>query len=132
DDHRPDGAGGQGGVTVRLTTVAEDGYGVSRRALDLARQISAVARKQSLSPDPSAVQSVLIIPGASNTAEIMPFWRAVLGYEPRPDTPGEDLVDPHDRGPSFWFERMNEPRAHGRGPIHLAIWLPPAPAQAPP
>ena len=29
----------------------------------------------------------------------MPFWRAVLGYEPRPDSPDEDLVDPRDRGP---------------------------------
>src|SRR5262245_5251175 len=130
DDHRPDVDVRQGGVTVRLITVAQDWYGVSRRDLDLARQISAVARKQSLSADPSSVQSVLIIPGASNTAEVMPFWRAVLGYEPRPDTPGEDLVDPHDRGPLFWFERMNEPRAHGGGAIHVAIWVPHDQAEA--
>jgi 4a-hydroxytetrahydrobiopterin dehydratase len=130
DDHRPDVDVRRAGVTVRLVTVAEDWYGVSRRDLDLARQISAVARTQGLSADPSAVQSVLVIPGAPNTAEVMPFWRAVLGYEPRPDTPSEDLVDPHDRGPSFWFERMNEPRADGGGAIHVAIWVPHDQAEA--
>ena len=83
-----------------------------------------MARQQGLSADPSAVQSVPVIPGAPNTAEVMPFWRAVLGYEPRPDTPSEDLVDPHGRGPAFWFERMNEPREGGRGTIHVAIWVP--------
>jgi 4a-hydroxytetrahydrobiopterin dehydratase len=54
----------------------------------------------------------------------MPFWRAVLGYEPRADSPDEDLVDPHDRGPSFWFEEMAEPRAGGGGAIHVAVWVP--------
>ena len=53
-----------------------------------------------------------------------PFWRAVLGYEPRPDSPVEDLVDPEDRGPAFWFETMDEPRADGGGSIHIAVWMP--------
>ena len=26
----------------------------------------------------------------------MPFWQAVMGYMPRPDSPDEDLIDPHD------------------------------------
>jgi 4a-hydroxytetrahydrobiopterin dehydratase len=59
----------------------------------------------------------------------MPFWRAVLGYEPRGDTPDEDLVDPRSRGPAFWFERMGEPR-QGGGAIHIAIWVPPEQAEA--
>jgi len=60
---------------------------------------------------------------------VMPFWRAVLGYEPRGDTPDEDLVDPHGRGPAFWFERMAEPR-RGAGAIHVAIWVAPEQAEA--
>jgi 4a-hydroxytetrahydrobiopterin dehydratase len=60
----------------------------------------------------------------------MPFWRAVLGYEPRHDSPDEDLVDPHGRGVSFWFERMNEPRPDGGGAIHVAVWVPSEEAQA--
>lgn len=111
------------GVTVRLITVAGGYFGMSRRDVEVARQISAIARGAGLSADPAAVQSVLVIPGAPDTAAVMPFWRAVLGYEPRTDSPDEDLVDPHDRGPAFWFEQMDEPRADGGGAIHIAVWV---------
>lgn len=130
DEHRPDVDLRQDGVTVRLITVTDDYYGMSMRDVELARQISAMARDLGLSSDPSAVQSVLVIPGAPNTAAVMPFWRAALGYEPRADTPDEDLVDPRGRGPSFWFEPMDEPRPDGGGAIHVAIWVPYEQAEA--
>jgi len=129
DSHSPDVDLRRDGVTVRLITIADDYYGMSQRDVELARQISAAARRLGLSGDPSAVQSVLVIPGAPVTAEVMPFWRAVLGYEPRSDTPDEDLVDPRGRGPAFWFERMAEPR-QGGGAIHVAVWVPPEQAEA--
>jgi len=128
--HAPDVDVRSGGVTVRLITVTDDYYGVSQRDVELARQISALAREQGVSADPAAVQSLLVIPGAPVTAEVMPFWRAVLGYEPREDSPDEDLVDPHSRGPAFWFEPMNEPRPDGGGAIHVAIWVPDEQAEA--
>ena len=109
---------------IRLITIDGDYYGMSRRDVDLARQISKRAREMGASADRTALQSVLVIPGAPVTAEVMPFWRAVLGYEPRADSPDEDLVDPHDRGPAFWFESMNESRPGGTGAIHVAIWVP--------
>jgi len=124
DGHAPDIDIRHDGVTVRLITITGDYYGMSTRDLELARQISAVARELGLSADPSAVQSLLVIPGAPVTAEVMPFWRAVLGYEPRGDSPDEDLVDPHGRGPAFWFEGMDKPRPDGGGAIHVAIWVP--------
>jgi len=130
DDHHPDVDMRHDGVTVRLLTKTDDYYGMSRRDAELARQISAAARALGLSADPSAVQSVLVIPGATVTAEVMPFWRAALGYEPRPDSPAEDLVDPRGRGPSFWFEPMNEARPGGLGAIHVAIWVPYEQAEA--
>jgi 4a-hydroxytetrahydrobiopterin dehydratase len=123
-DVRPDG------VTVRLLTTEGNYYGMSQRDVELARQITAVARDQGLAADPSAVQSMLVIPGATATAEIMPFWRAVLGYEPRPDSPDEDLIDPRDRGPGFWFEGMEQPRPDGGGAIHVAVWVPYEQAEA--
>lgn len=129
DDHAPDVDLRLDGVTVRLLTKSAEYYGMSQRDLELARQISDVAREQGLMADPAAVQSVLVIPGASNTAEVMPFWRAVLGYEPRADSPEEDLVDPRGRGPAFWFEEMAEPR-QGGGAIHIAVWVPPDQAEA--
>jgi 4a-hydroxytetrahydrobiopterin dehydratase len=130
EDHRPDIDIRDEGVTVRLITYTDDYYGMSSSDLDLARRISALARDLGLSTDPSAVQSLIIIPGAVNAAEVMPFWRAVLGYEPRTDSPEEDLVDPHDRGPGFWFEGMDQPRADGGGAIHVAVWVPYEQAQA--
>jgi 4a-hydroxytetrahydrobiopterin dehydratase len=118
------------GVTVRLVTV-EDGYfGMSERDVRNARAISAVARDLGLRSDPTVVQSVLVIPGASDVAEVMPFWQALLGYERRPDSPDEDLVDPRDRGPAFWFEPMNELRGDGGGTIHVAVWVPVEEAEA--
>jgi 4a-hydroxytetrahydrobiopterin dehydratase len=114
----------EGGVTVRLLTITQDYAGLTKSDLRAARQISAVVRDMGLSADPSAVQSFLVIPGAPDIAQVTPFWRAVLGYMPRVDSPDEDLVDPLDRGPSFWFESMDEPRPGGGGAIHVAVWVP--------
>ena len=116
EDHSPGVDVRHDGVTVHMITYTSDYFGPSRRDVELARQISAAARKLGLAADPSAVQSLLIIPGATNIAKVIPFWRAVLGYEPRRDSPDEDLVDPHDRGPAFWFEQMNERQRPFRSP----------------
>lgn len=118
------------GVTVKLLTQADDWWGPSARDVDLARAISAIAREHGLTPNPTAIQGFLVIPGGPDTAAIMPFWRAALGYEPRRDSPDEDLVDAHDRGPAFWFEGMDEPRSDGGGAIHIAVWLPYEEAEA--
>jgi 4a-hydroxytetrahydrobiopterin dehydratase len=118
------------GVTVRLISIADDYFGLTDRDVEIARQVSAAARGLGLSADPSAVQNLLLVPGAADIGRVMPFWRAILGYEPRPDSPDEDLVDPHDRLPAFWFEGMAEPRADGGGAIHVAVWVPPEEAEA--
>lgn len=130
EGHKPDIDLRHDGVTVRLITYTDDYYGMSRRDVEMAHGISVAARRLGLSADASAVQSVLIIPGATSPAEVMPFWRAALGYERRRDSPAEDLVDPRGRGPGFWFERMNEPRAGGGGAIHVAVWVPHERAEA--
>ena len=118
------------GVTVRMLTITDDYCGMTRSHVDLAGKISATARGLGISADPSAVQSLLVIPGATDRAEVMPFWRAVLGYEPRRDSPDEDLVDPRSRGASFWFEQMDEPRPDGGCAIQVAIWVPYEQAEA--
>ena len=130
NDHYPDVDLRQDGVTLRLITVTNEYFGMSVRDVEVARQISATARDLGLVADPSVVQSLLVIPGAPVRGNVMPFWRAALGYEPRRDSPHEDLVDPRSRGPSFWFEQMNEPRRDGGGAIHVAIWVPYEQAEA--
>ena len=130
DDERPAVDVRHDGVTVRMITFTKDYAGMTQRHVELARQISAAARKLGFTADPSAVQSLSIIPGATSRSEVMPFWRAALGYEPRIDSPAEDLVDAHDRGPAFWFEQMEESRPGGGGAIHVVIWVPYEQAQA--
>lgn len=117
-DIRPDG------VTILLGAFRGEEFGLTQRELDLARSISTTAGAMGLAADPSAIQSLSIIPGATDRTGIMPFWQAVLGYRRRPDSPDEDLVDPHGRGAPLWFEEMDELRGDGAGTIHVVVWVP--------
>ncbi len=118
------------GVTIRLLTTADDWWGMGRKDVDIARAISAVIRERGLTADRGEVQSVApIVIAAQDVRRVMPFWQAVTGYEPRPDSPDEDLVDPHDRGPGLWFETVDGPRT-GRNWMHFAVWVPLEQAEA--
>lgn len=130
DEHRPQIDLRHDSVTVRLLTRRDDYLGMTSRDLELARQVSAIAREQGITADPTAVQTYIVIPGAPDIGKVMPFWRAVLGYEPRPDSPDEDLVDPHEVGPPFWFEQMDEPHPGEGGAIHVGVWVPREQAEA--
>ena len=112
------------GVTVLLRAFKGEAYGLLQRDLDLARRIATTAHELGATADPLAIQSLSIIPGAIERQAIMPFWQAVLGYVPRPDSPDEDLVDRHERGVPFWFEEMEELHADGTGMIHPVVWVP--------
>jgi len=129
DDHHPDIDLRHEGATVRLITLTDDYMGMSEHDVELARQISAVARELGVSADPSAVQTVQVTIDALVAPEVMPFWRAVLGYEYRSDSPDEDLIDPRGRGASFWFQRMDAPRPQ-RNRIHIDVWVPEDQAEA--
>ncbi len=123
-NHHPDVDLRYEGVTVRLRT--HDIDGLSERDVTLARQISAAARELDVPADPTAVQTVQVAIDALVRPEVMPFWRAVLGYREMGD---EDLVDPHGRGPSFWFQQMDAPRPQ-RNRIHVDISVPHDQAEA--
>jgi len=128
DAHHPDVDLRYDGVIVRLITVAPDYYGLSERDLALARQISTIARKLGVPADPSIVQTVLVTIDARDIPTVKPFWRAVLGYQDRDDSP-EDLVDPRGRGASLWFQKIGAPDPE-RNRIHIDIWVPPDQAQS--
>lgn len=118
------------GVTVRFLTKRAEGYRLTTSDRELAQAVARIASERGITADPTGIQSLLVFPGAPDRAAIMPFWRAILGYEPRIDSPDEDLVDPHDRDAAFWFEQMDDPRADGKGNIHVGIFVPPEQAQA--
>jgi 4a-hydroxytetrahydrobiopterin dehydratase len=114
-NHHPDVDLRYAGVIVRLTT--HEVEGLSERDVELARQISAAARQLGVPADPAAVQDVQIAIDALVAPEVMPFWRAVLGYQEASD---DHLVDPRGRGPSLWFQQMDAPRPQ-RNRIHVDI-----------
>jgi 4a-hydroxytetrahydrobiopterin dehydratase len=106
------------GVTVRLYSGAYDG--ISEADAALARRISAAAHELGAEPAPRAVQHVQVAIDALVPAHVLPFWRAVLGY----DRVGErDLVDRHRRGPTFWFQQMDAPRPQ-RDRFHVDVYVP--------
>ena len=103
---------------------------MTARDVERARRISALARDLGLRGDPSAAQFIgPIIVDALDIPAVMPFWRALLGYEHRPDSPDEDLVDPLRRGPGVWFQQMDAPREQ-RSRMHVACWVAPELAEA--
>ncbi|MFC7243158.1 VOC family protein [Catellatospora aurea] len=106
----------QAGVTVSMTV----------RDIALARGISAAAKELGLVADPTAVQLVNVTMDALVGAEVLPFWRAVLGY----GQIGDDyLFDPRGRGPGIGFQSMDSPRPQ-RNRIHLDIAVPHEQAEA--
>jgi 4a-hydroxytetrahydrobiopterin dehydratase len=123
-NHQPDIDLRGEGVTVCLA--AHPFGGLSERDVTLAQQISAAARELGAPADPTAVQAVEVAIDALVGAQVSPFWRAVLGYRERGD---EDLVDPHRRGPSFWFQQMDAPRPQ-RNRIHVDVSVPHDQAEA--
>lgn len=123
-DRHPDVDLRSDGVTVRLRT--HDAGGLSERDVALARRISAAARELGVSVDLSGMQIVQVAIDALVIPEVMPFWRAVLGYREVDD---EDLVDPHVQGPPFWFQQMDTPRPQ-RNRIHIDVYVPSDQAEA--
>jgi 4a-hydroxytetrahydrobiopterin dehydratase len=123
--HLPDVDLRAGGVFVRLWT-PEAPWQLTELDLELARSISAAAREAGAEADPSAVQHVQLAIDALAAPEVMPFWRAILGYD---EAGPEDLDDPRGRGPSLWFQDMDAPRPQ-RNRIHVDLSLPHDQAEA--
>jgi 4a-hydroxytetrahydrobiopterin dehydratase len=123
-NHHPDVDLRYHGVTVRLKTHSEGG--LTERDVALARQISDAARELGVPVDLTGLQVVQVAIDALVIPEVLPFWRAVLGYEGADD---EDLVDPHLQGPPFWFQQMDAPRPQ-RNRIHIDVYVPHDQAEA--
>jgi 4a-hydroxytetrahydrobiopterin dehydratase len=117
-DHHPD-------VELRYTTVfvtltSHDVGGLSNRDVKMARKISAAARDRGIAADPEAVQNINLTIDALSIPDVLPFWQALLAYN---EVGGEDLVNPHGRGPKVWFQQMDAPRSQ-RNRLHMDVSVP--------
>jgi 4a-hydroxytetrahydrobiopterin dehydratase len=104
------------GVTVSL----------GMRDIALARRISAAAKELDIPADPTAVQLVNVTLDALVGADVLPFWRALLGYRQIGD---DYLFDPLRRGPGFGLQQMNAARPQ-RNRMHLDVAVPHDQAEA--
>ena len=123
-NHHPDVDLRSDGLTVRLRRRGVDG--LSERDVELARQISTAARELGVPVDLTGLQMVQVAIDALVIPDVLPFWRAVLGYEQVDD---EDLLDPHLQGPPLWFQQMDAPRLQ-RNRIHIDLYVPHDQAEA--
>ena len=82
--------------------------------------ITARLRELGLTPQPSRAQTAEIAIDALDIPAVLPFWRAVFGYQ---DESPYAIVDPGGRGPAVWFQQMDAPRPQ-RNRIHLDISVP--------
>jgi 4a-hydroxytetrahydrobiopterin dehydratase len=125
-DHHPDIDLRFTHVNIRLTS--HDVGGKTRRDVDLARRISAVARDLGIESAPGDVSRVEIGLDTWDPDEIKPFWKAVLGLSEHPRF-GDDLRDPDGDLPTLWFQRTDRHETP-RQRFHLDIRVPPEIAQS--
>lgn len=123
-NHHPDVDLRYPDVTVRLST--HEVGGLSERDVALARKISQAARELEVAAEPASMRAVQFVIDAHVSADVMPFWRALLGYT---DDGPDDLVDPQGHWPSIWFQAMDPPRTD-RNRIHVDVAVPHDQAEA--
>lgn len=112
--HHPDVVLRYGRVVV--TTNSHDVGALTSRDVELARAVSAIADELGLTGRPELVVAQEIAIDALDIPAVLPFWRAVLGY----DEGDGDLSDPVGVGPAYWFQQMDAPRPQ-RNRIHVDV-----------
>jgi 4a-hydroxytetrahydrobiopterin dehydratase len=88
-------------LTVRLSRGV---FRLDERHIDLARAVSATARKHGAVADRAATQEVSLVIAAKPDAIDVRFWRTVLGYAPLAE---DNAVDPLGHGSTVWLQELN-------------------------
>jgi len=119
-NHHPD-------VTLRypivdVKLISHDVSQVTQRDVDLARQISEIAREQGIDAEPSALTELELALDTADLAAVGPFWAALLTGS-LDSLRGDDVVDPSGRLPLLWFQHTD---AHEtpRQRFHIDLWVP--------
>ncbi|MBU1802009.1 MAG: 4a-hydroxytetrahydrobiopterin dehydratase, partial [Actinobacteria bacterium] len=120
-NHHPDVELTYPRVAVRLSS--HDVGGVTRRDVVLARAISEMAAKLGATSSPAEMSALELALDTPDREAIMPFWRAVLGYQAS-GSPVDEIVDPTGQHPTIWFQDC-EPHEAPHQRWHLDLRVPP-------
>jgi 4a-hydroxytetrahydrobiopterin dehydratase len=101
-------------LTIRLT---REVWNIEVEHIELAREISSIAKNHGAIGDPGLVQEVQFAIAAKPDAIDVGFWRAVLGYQPMLDDAG---IDPLGVSSNVWMQDLdvNKPLRHA---MHLDV-----------
>mgnify|MGYP002654303877 FL=1 len=103
-------------LTIRLTREVSN---TEVEHIDIARDISKIAKSLGALANPSMVQEVQFAIAAKPAAVDVGFWRAVLGYQPMLDDAG---IDPLGVSSSVWMQELDSDRPL-RHAMHLDLSL---------
>jgi 4a-hydroxytetrahydrobiopterin dehydratase len=105
-------------LTVSL--MSHDVDAITPRDIRLAHTISELAAAAGVSASAAAPDVLELALDTADHGKVLPFYRALLGYEPHV---GDDLVDGADRTPSVWFQESDSD-APDRQRWHLDVSVP--------
>jgi 4a-hydroxytetrahydrobiopterin dehydratase len=110
--------------TVDLTLcTAENGRWITRTDVDLAGQITAIARNRGLTAQPDAVTQLELALDTWDEGTVGPFWSALLTGRPD-NTIYDSVFDPSGRVPALWFQTTDQHETP-RQRWHFDLWLAP-------
>lgn len=121
-NHHPDVKLSYGLVDIELCT-HEDGNRVTAKDVELAREISRIAREHRLTAEPTAVSQLEIALDTAHGDDVSPFWSALLTGSAGNNIDGT-IIDPTGRVPNVWFQPTEE-HEPPRQRWHFDLWLPP-------
>jgi 4a-hydroxytetrahydrobiopterin dehydratase len=110
-------------LTVRLT---REIWKIEAEHINLAREISKVAKSLGAGADPNQVQEVQFAIAAKPDAIDLGFWRAVLGYDPMLE---DNAIDPLGVSSTVWMQDIEEGK-NLRHAMHIDVSLSKESAQA--
>lgn len=110
---------------VQIALFSHDVGAKTQRDVDLARAITAIADDLGLAAEPGALTLAEAGLDTWDVAEVLPFWRAVLGL---PDQERDEVIDPLGFSPTVWFQQTDR---HGtpRQRWHFDVWVAPEEAR---
>lgn len=105
---------------LTVTLISHDVGAITARDIRMARKISELAADAGISASGQAPDVLELALDTPDKEKILPFWRALLGYEPEG---GDALADSAARTPAMWFQKTDS-EAPDRQRWHLDVSVP--------